>query len=199
MTIVWPCPMTAHEYATAGRSAPIPRPDCPKCAQPMIFFGFYSRPLRLGKEDLRLLVRRAHCRACRSTHGLLPDFVTAFRLDGVEVIGTAVASVGNGATVRVAAETADVPYATVRDWSRRFRARADLLTRGFLAATVALGDLVGHVPAGVVEAALFAISALGRSARRRFGPAAGADWLVANRVVGGELLATNANPPWTVA
>lgn len=198
MTIVWPCPMTAHEYAVAGRAALIPRPDCPGCAQPMIFFGFYMRPLRLGAEELRLLVRRARCQACRSTHGLLPDFVTAFRLDGVGVIGTAIASVVNGVTVRVAAETADVPYATLRDWLRRFRSRADLLARGFLAATVALGDLIGHVPAGPAKAALFAIAALGRAARRRFGSPAGGDWLVANRVVGGGLLASNTNPPWTV-
>ncbi len=198
MTIVWPCPMTAHEYATAGRAALIPRADCPECAQPMIFFGFYMRPLRLGGEELRLLVRRARCQACRSTHGLLPDFVTAFRLDGVEVIGRAVASVISGAPMRVAAAKADVPYATLRDWFRRFRARADLLARGFLAATVALGDLIGQVPAGAATAALFAISALGAAARRRFGSHAGGDWLVANRVVGGDLLATNTNPPWTV-
>lgn len=199
MTIVWRCPMTAHEYVAAGRTAAIPRPDCPRCEQPMIFFGFYTRPLRLGGEELRLLVRRAHCRACRSTHGLLPDFVTAFRLDAVEMIGRAISSVVDGATVRVAAGRADVPYTTLRDWCRRFRARADLLARGFLAATVALGDLIGHVPAGPAKAALVAISALGRAARRRFGAPAGGDWFVANRVVGGSLLSTNANPPWTVA
>jgi transposase-like protein len=199
MTIVWPCPMTAHEYATAGRAARIPRPDCPGCAQPMIFFGFYMRPLRLGGEELRLLVRRARCQACRSTHGLLPDFVTAFRLDGVEIIGTAIASVVNGVTMRVAAAKVDVPYTTARDWFRRFRARADLLARGFLAATVALGDLIGQVPAGTTKAALFAIAALGGAARRRFGAPAGGDWSVANRVVGGHLLVSNTNPPWTVA
>jgi hypothetical protein len=165
----------------------------------MIFFGFYSRPLRLGGEELRLLVRRAHCRACRNTHALLPDFVAAFRLDGIEVIANALSTMIDGATVREAATRADVPYATVRDWRRRFCARADLLARGFLAATVALGDLIGQVPEGPAKAVMFAISALGRAARRRFGAPAGGDWLVANRVVGGHLLATNANPPWTVA
>ena len=198
MTIVWRCPMTAHEYAAAGRAAPIPRPDCPACAEPMIFFGFYTRPLRLGEEELRLLVRRARCRACQGTHALLPDFVTAFRLDGIEVIGAVIASMVDGTTVAVAATSAGVPFTTARDWRRRFLARADLLARGFLAATVALGALVDYVPSGLAEAALFAISALGGAARRRFGAGPGGDWRVANRIVGGCLLSTNANPPWTV-
>jgi len=69
------------------------------------------------------------------------------------------------------------------------------LAAGFLAATVALGDLVPRLPAGVVEIALCAIEAVGRASRRRFG-AGGDNWRIANRIVGGHLLSTNTDPPW---
>jgi hypothetical protein len=161
----------------------------------MIFFGSYTRPLRLGSE-LRLVIRRARCRACAVTHALLPDFVALFRLDGVEVIGQAIEQMASGATTRSAASTTGIPYTTVRGWRRRFAERAGLLTSGFLAAAVALGDLVGLLTGDAVTLALVAMASAVAAARRRLG-ASGSSWSIANRICGGELLSTNTSPPWT--
>ncbi len=198
MTIVWRCPMTAHDYAAAGRKIESDRPDCPSCQKAMSFHGFYSRPLRIGGEILRLAIRRARCRACQVTHGLVPDFVGLLRLDAVEVIGDALEQMITGTAGAVAAAGARVPYTTARDWRRRFLARAKTLASGFLAAVVALGDLVGGVPVGDANAALFAIGALAAADHRRFGSTA-SPWRVANRIVGGHLLSANTDPPWIVS
>jgi Domain of unknown function (DUF6431) len=195
MAIVWHCAMSLREYASAGSDLAVPRPDCPGCQTAMIFFGRYERAVRLGGQVTRLAIRRARCRSCRVTHALLPDFVALFRLDGIEDIGDAIEQMATCQSVKAAAGT--LPYTTVRDWRRRFASRAELLAKRLLAATVALGDLVGHPPGEAMGAAVFAIGAAGRAARRRFGPCGG-DWRVANRVVGGHLLSTNTDPPWIV-
>lgn len=195
MAIVWPCTMTPHDYVAAGRSLVVPRPDCPSCHKAMIFFGSYTRPLRLGIE-LRLFIRRARCRACAVTHALLPDFVTVLRLDAVEVIGHAIEQIAAGVTTHQVAGQSGLPYTTVRGWRRRFAERGALLTRGFLAAAVALVDLVGLSPSGELAQALHAIGLAVAAGRRRLG-ATGSSWSIANRICGGELLSTNTSPPWT--
>ena len=52
MAIVLPCTMTVHAYAAARRDVEVPRPDCPTCSAPMSFWGYYSRPVRVGEELL---------------------------------------------------------------------------------------------------------------------------------------------------
>jgi hypothetical protein len=117
------------------------------------------------------------------------------RLDGIEVIGAGIEEMADGATTMATAERTGVPYTTARDWRRRFASRARLLAVGFLAAAVALGDPAPRLPGGAVEIALCAVEAVARAARRRLG-AAGDDWRIANRIVGGHLLSTNSDPPW---
>lgn len=194
MAIVWPCTMTPHEYAAVGRDIEVPRPNCPACSLAMSFWGFYARPLRVGVE-LRLLIRRARCKHCQVSCGIVPDFVVPGRLDGVEVIGAGIEEMAAGATTATAATRFDVPYTTVRSWRRRFAERAGILSAGFLAATVALGDLVPRLAVGAVKIALCAIEAAERAMRRRLGATAG-HWRIANYIVGGHLLSTNSNPPW---
>jgi hypothetical protein len=160
----------------------------------MSFWGYYTRPLRLGGE-ISLVMRRARCRHCRASHALLPDFVVLGRLDGLEVIGPGIEAMAAGETTMSAAARAGAPYTTARDWRRRFASRARLLAVGFLAATVALGDPAPRLPAGAVEIALCAICAAAHAARRRIG-AGGDHWRIANRIVGGHLLSTNTDPPW---
>jgi transposase-like protein len=200
MAIVWPCTMSAHDYAAAGRGIEVPRPSCQRCQLEMSFHGFYERPLRIGASELRLCIRRARCRACRSSHALLPDFVARARLDVVDVIGTAIEQVAAGAsTAKATAGSGGVPQTTVRSWRRRFAERAGVLARGFLAAAAALGDLVPRAPrAGELALAVAAMGAAVSAARRRLS-ASGSDWRIANRIVGGELLAANTNPPWLLA
>ena len=194
MAIVLPCSMTVHAYAAAGRDLEVPRPCCPSCSQAMSFWGYYSRPVRVD-EEIRVLVRRARCASCAVSHALVPDFVLPGRLDAVEVIGVAIEEMAAGAGARPVARRAGLPHTTVRDWHRRFRARAAMLTTGFLAATVALGDLVPRVGDGVMASALVAMRAAVDADRRRLG-ARGSDWRIAVRVVGGQLLSTNSNPPF---
>ena len=198
MPIVWHTNMTLHEYAAASGGVEVPRPDCPACVVEMVFWGSYNRPVRIGSSEVRLRIRRALCKLCRSSHALVPDLVAVGRLDCVEAIGEAVTEMAGGSTAGGIARSSGLPYTTVRDWRRRFASRAKLLSAGLLAVTVALGNLVPRLAAGEVRAALRAVSAVAAAARRRFG-IAGGDWALANLVAGGQLFSTNIDPPWLAA
>ncbi len=198
MAIVWHTNMTAHEYAAGGDDVEVPRPDCPTCVVAMVFWGSYLRPVRIGASELRLRIRRAICKSCRSSHALLPNLLAVGRFDSVEVMGGAVAGMAVGSTAGQISRETGLPYTTVRDWRRRFESRAKLLSAGLLAAAVALGDLVPLLPLDEVEAAIRAVSAAAGAARRRF-RIAGSDWAVANLVAGGQMFSTNTDPPWLAA
>ena len=198
MAIVWHTSMTAREYAAAGDDLEVPRPDCPDCVEAMVFWGSYDRPVRIGSIELRLRVHRAVCKRCGSSHALLPDLVAVARLDAVEVIGQATEQMADGTTAGGIARSTSLPYTTIRDWRRRFAARAKLLSAGLLAATVALGDLVPRLPTGEVKAAICALQAAVQAVRRRFG-ITGSDWAIANLVAGGHLFSANTDPPWLAA
>jgi hypothetical protein len=60
------------------------------------------------------------------------------RLDAIGVIGPALEAMVAG-HARRAADALGLPYTTVRDWRRRFVARAEMLAIGFARACVALG------------------------------------------------------------
>lgn len=194
MAIVWPCPLSVDAYAAAGREIDVPRQPCPSCSQAMGFWGFYRRYVRIGPV-VRLLVRRARCGRCRRSHAILPDFVAKGRLDGVEVIGRGIEDLVVGIGARTSAERTGLPHTTVRDWRRRVTARCQVLTDGFLAATVGLGDLGPRQLCGGPAGLVIAIDAAVRAARRRLG-ARGPRWIVANRILGAELCTTNTDPPF---
>ena len=193
MAIVWPCPLSVEAYAAADRSIKVPRPLCPSCSGAMSFWGFYRRYLRVGVV-VRLLVRRARCARCRCSHAVLPDFVAKGRLDGIEVIGRAIEELAAGTGARTSAAQAGRPHTTVRDWRHRVTARTGLLVAGFLAATVALGDPAPRQLSSGPDGLVVAVDAAVGAARRR--GARGRRWLIANRIVGGQLLSTNTDPPW---
>ncbi len=46
MSIVWPCPLTVDAYASMGRAVQVPRPDCPSCLVPAVFWSGYWRYIR---------------------------------------------------------------------------------------------------------------------------------------------------------
>ena len=195
MAIVWLCPVGVDEYEAAGRDVWVPRPDCPGCAEPMIFWSGYWRTVRVG-DDRRIWVRRAKCVACRVSHGLVPAFCLLGRVYCVEVIGPAVAAIVAGASTREVAEGAGFPYSTVRDWRRRHRVRAPVLAAGFAALAVELGA-VAPVLAGVAEqAALEALGAAWAVARDRFGEAVAGLWRLWSVVTGGAVLGTTSDTPW---
>src|ERR1019366_6501681 len=160
VSIVWPCPLPAGVYAAAGREGEFPRPDCPSCAVPMVFWSGYRRYVRDSGICVRIFVPRVRCGPCEVSHALLPAFVLARRLDVAEVIGKVVGEVaGGGCGVRPAAERAGVPYTTARGWVRRFGVRARGLGVAFAALAVELGGDAIRPPA---DAGRFAVAASGR-------------------------------------
>lgn len=197
MAIVWPTVLGVEEYALAGRAVGVPRLDCPGCGEAMGLWGWYERDVRVGGV-WRLAVRRQRCKACSISHVVLPGFVTVGRLDTVEVIGSTLqAMVADGVGVRRAAQLIDVAHTTVRDWRRRFASRAEMLAVGFSRFCVAVGALAPRLGGAAAAVAVGAIEAAWMEARRRFGAAVGGQWRVANAVVGGHLLSTNTDPPWS--
>src|SRR5260370_14529446 len=114
MAIVWPCPLTVDAYADAGRAVEVPRPDCPSCAGPVVFWSGYRRYFRAAGSCRKIFIRRVRCGRCGVSHALLLAFALAWRLDAAEVIGTVLAGVAGVCAGRPAAERAGVPDTTAR-------------------------------------------------------------------------------------
>src|SRR5215470_19839505 len=157
--MVWPCPLPVDAYVAAGRGVEFPRPACPSCRAPMVFWAGYWRHVRAAGRCRKIFVPRLRCSPCRVSHALLPAFVLAWRLDVAETVGTVIVQVaGGGCGVRPAAARAGVPYTTARGWVRRFRARALELGIAFAALAVELG---GEPVTQAADAGLFALAAIG--------------------------------------
>lgn len=198
MSIVWSCPLAVDAYALAGREVVVPRPDCPCCDQPMIFWFGYERFVRCG-GDWPIWVRRAKCVACAITHALLPAFCLVGRLDSVEVIGAALASAVVGVGDRRAALVAGVAHSTVRGWRRRYRSRCAALAAGFSALAVELGSIAPVYSSDGPRAGLEALGAAWDAARSRFAEVAMGLWRFASVVCSGAVLATTTDSPWAGA
>ncbi|WP_239516929.1 MULTISPECIES: DUF6431 domain-containing protein [unclassified Streptomyces] len=101
-------------------------PSCPACDAPLRPWGYVrERVIRLPEGGLRRLrPRRARCRACRTTHVLLPPFCLLRRADSVHTIAAALLDHVAGHGHRSIAERLHRPAATVRGWLRRATARA---------------------------------------------------------------------------
>ena len=199
MAIVWPCPLSVDAYVAAGRRAEFPRPDCPSCGGPLVFWSGYRRHVRAGGRCRKIFVPRLRCGRCRVTHALLPAFVLAWRLDAVEAIGMVIGGVAGGTSgVRPAAALLGIPYTTARGWCRRFGARAPRLGVAFAALAAELG---GEPVRPAADAGAFALAAIGAA----FGAASclpgwlalGA-WRFASAVSGGKLIAANIISPWLI-
>src|SRR5258708_32742224 len=168
VAIVWPRPLAVDACAEAGRDLECPRPDCPACAGPMIFWSGSWRWVRGAGRCRRICVPRVRCGPCRASHALRPAFALAWRLDAAEVIGGVLAEVAGGRCgVRPAAARAGVPYTTARGWVRRFAARAPAVGAAFAALAVELGAPAIVPPAG---AGGFAVAAIGVALAAAPGP-----------------------------
>jgi len=197
VAIVWPCPLPVDAYVAAGRQVEVPRPVCPSCAGPLVFWSGYWRHVRAAGRCRKIFVPRVRCGPCRVSHALLPAFVLAWRLDVAEAVGTVIGQVaGGGGGVRPAAARLGVPYTTARGWVRRFAARAPELGTGFAALAVELG---GEAIRPAEQAARFALAAIGAA----FDVAAGLPgwlqlgaWRFAASVSGGRLIAANTGSPF---
>jgi hypothetical protein len=162
----------------------------------MVLWGWHDRYLRMGTWCKRVSIRRQRCQACRSSHVVLPQFVTYGRLDGAGVIGEGIeAMVAAGWGARKVGEDLGLPHTTVRDWRRRFRSRAVLLAMGIGAVVVALSGSIPRLSADPESAALGAIAAAWVVVATRR-PIIGSAFCLANAICGSHLLSTNMHPPW---
>lgn len=197
--MVWPCPLSVDAYVAAGRGVAFPRPVCPGCLGPLVFWSGYLRHVREAGRCWKIFVPRLRCRPCRVTHALLPAFALAWRLDAAETVGSVLTSVAGGSCgVRPAAAQARVPYTTARGWVRRFASRAPQLGAGFAALAVELGGQAITPPAGAGRFALAAVGAAFEAAAGLPGWLAVGVWRFASAVSGGRLIAANANSLWLV-
>ena len=197
--MVWPCPLTVEAYASMGRRVQVPRPDCPSCSGPVVFWSGYWRHVRWRGRCRKIFVPRVRCSRCGVTHALLPAFVLARRLDAAESAGLVIGQVAAGACgVRPAAAAAGVPFTTARGWVRRFAARAGELAVSFSALAVELGGEAVRLLLEPLRSAVTAIGAAFTAAAGLPGWAALGRWRFASAVTGGSLLAANASSPFLI-
>ena len=97
MAIVWLCPLAVDAYAASGRDVGFPRPACPSCAGPLVFWSGYRRYVRAAGRCQKIFVPRLRCARCGVSHALLPAFTLAWRLDVAETVGSVIAEVAGGA------------------------------------------------------------------------------------------------------
>ena len=200
MSMVWPCPLAVDAYASMGRNIRVPRPQCPSCLVPVVFWSGYWRHVRWQQGvERKIFIRRVRCRACGVTHALLPAFTLARRLDAADTAGAVIGQVAAGTCgVRPAAAAAGVPYTTARGWVRRFAARAAGLAVSFSALAAELGGEVVRPRPDPLRSAVAAISVAFTAAAGLPGWAVLGRWRFASAVTGGSLLAANATSPWLV-
>jgi hypothetical protein len=197
MSMVWPCRLTVDAYALMGRAVRVPRPRCPSCSSPVVFWSGYWRHVRWQEREIFIL--RVRCRGCGVSHALLPAFVLVRRLDAAESAGLVIGQVAAGAYgVRPAAAAAGVPFTTARGWVRRFAARAGELAVSFSALAVELGGEVVRLLPDPLRSAVAAIAAAFTAAAGLPGWAALGRWRFACAVTGGSLLAASASSPFLI-
>ncbi|HLN41282.1 MAG TPA: hypothetical protein VK215_02445 [Acidimicrobiales bacterium] len=165
------------------------RLSCPNCASGLRPWGHsVEREVRLLDTSEGRLFRRSICRACTTTHVLIPEDTLLRRRDGVEVIGAALTAKAKGqGHGRIAQDLGRAP-STVRGWLRRFASMAGELREHFTRWAHALdpGHDGLHVGGSPLCDAVDAVGVLGIVAVRRFGPRP--PWSLASVVTGGGLL-----------
>jgi hypothetical protein len=138
---------------------------CPGCDGPLARWGFArERAVRMLDGLRSVRPRRAYCRACETTHVLLPAWSVARRRDAAEVIGEALLAKAQGAGHRTIATRLGRPPGTVRGWLRAFSRRAEAVGSCARRWAHAIEAAEAHRPAG---GSLFAdaVDALGTAAR----------------------------------
>src|SRR5437762_11591778 len=120
MSMVWPCPLTVGAYASMGRAVKVPRPECPSCLGPVVFWSGYWRHVRRRERERKIFIPRVRCRGCGVSHARLLAFVLGRRLDAAESGGLVIGQVAAGALgVRRGAAAGGVGVAPAGGWGRR--------------------------------------------------------------------------------
>jgi hypothetical protein len=197
VAIIWPCALSASNYAAAGKRILVPAQRCPECLGWLMCWGGYWRWLRAPLLVERIWIRRGRCSICRRTHALLPDLVLARRLDEVAVIGRGIAlKVASSVGLRPIAEHLDVPHPTIRTWWRRFLARSPTLLGRCIALAVSLDGTAVKLEAVGERAALEALGVAWHRAQVRFGQRISNVWRFWSRISGGQALGPNTTSLW---
>ena len=107
---------------------------CPGCGARLAAWGYArEREVRMLDGVRSLRPRRAYCRACETTHVLLPAFSVPRRRDGAEVIGAALLDKAAGAGHRtIASQPISAALLALHQSSRRAtrdRIRRDAVSR----------------------------------------------------------------------
>jgi transposase-like protein len=132
----------ARQALAAGRLA------CPSCGGMLRPWGRTGqRTVVAADGPIAVRLDRGRCRACRTTHVVLPATLVPRRSYSLGRIAAALAEAGLGAGSRSIAARIDVPVGTVRSWLRRARDNADALYRFGVQTVVALNpDLLPTTP-----------------------------------------------------
>ena len=168
---------------------------CPGCGDRLAPWGHgRARSVRgQGQLRWRLRPRRARCSGCGVTHILLPVSCLLRRADAVEVIGAALVAAGAGWGHRRVAALVERAASTVRDWLRRFEARAGPVREGFTALAVGVepSPVMPEPTGSEVGDAVAAIMTAGQAVRSRWlrSLLGVSVWWVASAVTSGRLLA----------
>jgi hypothetical protein len=200
MAIIWPCPLSPSSYAEAGREVAVPAHACPGCGRPLTGWGGYWRWLRTdGGQEQRLWIRRGRCPGCQRSHALLPSFLLVRRLDAVQQIGAGVEQAVAGSGGRTIAQRLDLPHTTVRDWWRRFRARAPTLLGALLRLATSLDPAPVRLRTEGAAAVLEGLASTWERAQQRLGTRLPDRWSCFSLISGGEALAAHTSPPFPAA
>lgn len=197
MAIIWPFSGSVQNYAQGGSDIVVPRPDCPTCSLPMVFWSSYKRYVRHLAEDHHLTIKRARCIGCSTTHALIPSFILLNRLDTVDTVGKVLENVLAGTTgVRPAAIEVAVPHTTARGWIRPFCGRILEIGACFSALLVELGGEVISYVDNYKKYALSSIEKAFQSATKLPGWQSIGMWNFVSVITGGKIIATNTNSPF---
>jgi len=176
------------------------RLSCPLCEGRLRPWGWArQRLVRHLDQSERLRPRRSRCAGCAVTHVLMPVVCLLRRVDAVAVIGDALLAKATGQGHRPIAARLGRPATTVRDWLRRFAARAEALRALFTALALRLDPALDPPPpaGSVVADAVAAIGLATSAATRRFGPRP--PWPRVAVATSGRLLSPgsiNTSSPW---
>jgi len=179
---------------------------CPGCKGVLAGWGHArTRVIRGVAGPWRLRPRRVRCRGCEATHVLLPLGVLLRRADEAGVVGAAITAKAAGLGTRPVAGLLDRPVETVREWLRRFGARADAVRGWFtgLLCAVAPDPVVPQAAGSVWADAVAAMRAAAAAVMARFVVTGVTVWQVVAGACVGRLLAPgwptgsiNTSSPW---
>jgi hypothetical protein len=182
-------PVVVESSLAAGELA------CP-CSGVLAPWGWARERTVVGWDRfVRVRPRRARCRACGSTHVLLPTVLLLRRGWDVDVIGGVLELFAVGVAARRIAVQVGIARSTVRGWLARFAQRSGRLRTHFAVWLLRLAPSTSRVePAGEVVADAVGLIGAAGAASVAAGLRFGSVWQFAAAATGGRLLCNTSSP-----